>query len=147
MTAIFPTDSLAQLPTCGDPETKHRIIKFDNRDVRLPEPSPGKALVFVIYKESRPQFGTLQLKFVANNEYKAVLVKNHYSYFEVEPELQRICVQAKGTLVYGGQFFTPEAGGTYFFRMGLTIGLRELLPDEGLKLVKETKFATFEVKE
>jgi hypothetical protein len=143
---------------CGSAEDELKIIKHD--DLPMPEPSPGKAIVF---------FGLdlIQLKLGMDGAWVALTPPGAYSHFEVDPGIHRFCASV-GTPGEGGYLeslllLTAEEGRTYYLTARSNMGwsmvavpkkarveLIEVTKEEWEKLPrrwgKRWKFVTFERK-
>jgi hypothetical protein len=136
--------AFAQEPVkCGPEDEKNKITK-PKGEHSVPAPASGKALVVVMYQGT---FGkSYQVKLSVDGQWRAVLKKNQYSFFEIEPGVRRMC--------WGGRvskrddnflLLTARAGQTYYILGKLTKGISEVDPAEGVKIIKKYDYVTFEV--
>lgn len=126
--------------TCGETE-KHRIL-VHNGEHPSPVPSPGKALVLVGFGS---HFGKgYQHKLALDQRWVAVLNKSEYTYFEVQPGIQRFGWNV-GSVRTGGLILEVnlEAGHTYYLRGTLT-DLFELDEADGKRFISKLDYVTFE---
>jgi len=136
--------AFAQEPVkCGPEDEKDKITKPKGKQ-SLPAPASGKAMVVVMYQGIIGK--SYQVKLSVDGQWRAVLKKNQYSFFEIEPGVRRMC--------WGGRvskrddnflLLTARAGQTYYILGTLTKGISEVDPAEGVKIMKKYDYVTFEV--
>lgn len=113
-----PDNKALQLKACGD---KNKEVDFsadtDKDNHPMPEPSQGKAIVYVL----RPTMmgNKIQTKLAVDGEWKGVNRGNNYFFFELEPGEHYICSQAENRDV---MTLKVEAGKTYFLQQHISMG-------------------------
>jgi len=135
----------AQTPVqCGPEDEENEIIKPKGKQA-VPAASPGKALVIVMYKGVVGK--SYQVKLAVDGKWQAVLKKNQFSFFEIDPGVRRLC--------WGGRvpkrddnflLLTAQAGQTYYILGTLREGITELDPTEGQKYTAKYDYVTFKVR-
>jgi hypothetical protein len=82
-------------------------------------PAPGKALVFIIQKESSRGIFT---RIGSDGSWKGVIHDNSYIPFSVEPGEHHLCAATQSAKHPEAQFvhFTAEAGKVYFYLINVT---------------------------
>ncbi len=138
-------DAFAQEPVqCGPEDEQNEIIKPKGTQA-LPTPSPGKAMVVVMYKGVMGK--SYQVKLSVDGTWRAILKKNQFSFFEIDPGVRRMC--------WGGRvakrddnflLLTAQEGQTYYILGTLREGITELDPAEGQKLTAKYDYVTFKVR-
>ena len=131
---------------CGPPDVKIKV-KADKKEVRsLPEPSPRKALIYVLstFGSPNPRF---QTKFAVNGRWVGASPSGFrgsesyaYFYFEADPGVLSLCSKHRQ---YSPKFLylTVEAGKTYYVDI---FDLGELKQDKAADLVRrKCKYLTF----
>jgi hypothetical protein len=141
----FTADAVGQEPVqCGPEDEKNEIIKPKD-SAAVPAPSPGKAMVVVMYKGVVGK--SYQVKLSVDGMWRAVLKKNQFSFFEIDPGVRRMC--------WGGRvpkrddnflLLTAQAGQTYYILGTLREGITELDPIEGQKFTAKYDYVTFKVR-
>src|SRR5262245_31502877 len=136
--------AFAQEPVkCGPEDEKDKITKPKGKHY-VPAPASGKAMVVVMYKGTMGK--SYQVKLSVDGQWRAVLKKNQYAFFEIEPGVRRMC--------WGGRvskrddnflLITARAGQTYYILGTLTKGISEVDSTEGSKIMKDYDYVTFEV--
>lgn len=145
MSACFTANAAGQEPVqCGPKDENNEIIKPKNKQA-VPAPSPGKAMVIVMYKGVMGK--SYQVKLSVDGKWQAVLKKNQFSFFEIDPGVRRMC--------WGGRvakrddnflLLTAQAGQTYYILGTLRDGITELDPTEGQKFTAKYEYVTFKVR-
>ncbi len=129
---------------CGPEDEKNEVVKPKNRPA-VPAPSPGKAMVVVMYKGVMGK--SYQVKLSVDGKWRAVLKKNQFSFFEIDPGVRRMC--------WGGRvakrddnylLLTAQAGQTYYILGTFREGITELDPAEGQKGTAKYDYVTFTVR-
>src|SRR5215510_6075025 len=121
--------AFAQEPVkCGPEDEKNKITKPKGTH-SVPAPGSGKAMVVVMYQGI---FGkSYQVKLSVDGQWRAVLKKNQYSFFEIEPGVRRMC--------WGGRvakrddnflLLSAQAGQTYYILGTFREGISEIDPAE-----------------
>jgi len=141
----FTADSAGQEPVqCGPEDEKNEITKPKNQQ-SVPAPSPGKAMVVVMYKGIMGK--SYQVKLSVDGQWRAVLKKNQFSFFEIDPGVRRLC--------WGGRvakrddnylLLTAQAGQTYYILGTFRDGITEIDPAEGQKVMAKYDYVTFTVR-
>jgi hypothetical protein len=140
----FTADVVGQEPVqCGPEDEKNEITKPKNKQA-IPAPSPGKAMVVVMYKGIMGK--SYQVKLSVDGKWRAVLKKNQFSFFEIDPGVRRMC--------WGGRvakrddnfmLLTAQAGQTYYILGTFREGITEVDPAEGQKIIEKYDYVTFTV--
>jgi hypothetical protein len=141
----FTADAVGQEPVqCGPKDEENEIIKPKDK-ASVPAPSPGKAMVVVMYKGVMGK--SYQVKLSVDGMWRAVLKKNQFSFFEIDPGVRRMC--------WGGRvpkrddnflLITAQANQTYYILGTLREGITELDPIEGHKFTVKYDYVTFTVR-
>jgi|RhiMethySRZTD1v2_1073278.scaffolds.fasta_scaffold282697_2 hypothetical protein len=141
----FTADAAGQEPVqCGPEDEKNEITKPKNQQ-SVPAPSPGKAMVVVMYKGIMGK--SYQVKLSVDGQWRAVLKKNQFSFFEIDPGVRRLC--------WGGRvakrddnylLLTAQAGQTYYILGTFRDGITEIDPAEGQKVMAKYDYVTFTVR-
>jgi hypothetical protein len=139
-----PVDAAGQEPVqCGPEDEKNEIVKPKKKQA-VPAPSPGKAMVVVMYKGIMGK--SYQVKLSVDGQWRAVLKKNQFSFFEIDPGVRRMC--------WGGRvakrddnflLLTAQAGQTYYILGTFREGITEVDAAEGQKITAEYDYVTFTV--
>ena len=140
----FTSDTAGQEPVqCGPEDEKNEIVK-PNKKLAVPAPSAGKAMVVVMYKGIMGK--SYQVKLSVDGKWRAVLKKNQFSFFEIDPGVRRMC--------WGGRvakrddnflLLTAQAGQTYYILGTFRDGITEVDLAEGQKLTEKYDYVTFTV--
>ena len=140
----FTSDTVGQEPVqCGPEDEKNEIVKPKNKQA-VPAPSPGKAMVVVMYKGIMGK--SYQVKLSVDGKWRAVLKKNQFSFFEIDPGVRRMC--------WGGRvakrddnflLLTAQAGQIYYILGTFREGITEVDPAEGQKIIEKYDYVTFTV--
>jgi len=138
-------DAVAQEPVqCGPEDEKNEIVKPKNKQT-VPAPSPGKAMVVVMYKGIMGK--SYQVKLSVDGKWRAVLKKNQFSFFEIDPGVRRLC--------WGGRvakrddnylLLTAQAGRTYYILGTFRDGITELDSKDAQKFTSDYDYVTFAVR-
>lgn len=139
---------------CGPEEQKFHVTVHKDKHP-TPDPSRGKAIVYVIHRKKWPdstgmgQSGKTML--AVNGNWVGGNLLDTYFYFEADPGLLRVCSAgmfgAKGKNAF--MALTVEAGKSYYLRQLVAFSDTEIvqLPEEeAKKLLSKCKFATLEAK-
>jgi hypothetical protein len=133
---------------CGPRKQKFSVARHKGEHP-APEPSPGKAIVYVI-----KGFGKIgregAYRLGVNGKWVGANTKNTYYYFESEPGLLKLCVE--GSWKKGMQFLTVEPGESYYLYLNVGFqvsneGISQLSEEEGKKLVQKYQYITFQLKQ
>jgi hypothetical protein len=140
----FLADASGQEPVqCGPEDEKNEIVKPKKKEA-VPAPSPGKAMVVVMYKGILGK--SYQVKLSVDGRWRAVLKKNQFSFFEIDPGVRRMC--------WGGRvakrddnflLLTAQAGQTYYILGTFREGITEVDPAEARNLTEKYDYVTFTV--
>ena len=140
----FTSDTVGQEPVqCGPEDEKNEIVKPKKKQA-VPAPSPGKAMVVVMYQGIMGK--SYQVKLSVDGKWRAVLKKNQFSFFEIDPGVRRMC--------WGGRvakrddnfmLLTAQAGQIYFILGTFREGITEVDPAEGQKIIEKYDYVTFTV--
>src|SRR5262245_10731302 len=140
----FRSDTVGQEPVqCGPEDEKNEIVKPKQKQA-VPAPTPGKAMVVVIYKGIMGK--SYQVKLSVDGKWRAVLKKNQFSFFEIDPGVRRMC--------WGGRvakrddnflLLSAQAGQTYYILGTFREGISEIDPAEGQKVMANYDYVTFTV--
>jgi len=138
-----PAAAQAPIPT-GPSKQNQRVIKHD--DHPTPGPSPGKAMVYVTIGG---YFGkAAQGKIAVNGEYRAIVEKNQYAFFEVDPGVLGFHLEGAWASdkhdVY--LMITAMPNETYYV-VADKRSIQEVDVEEGRSLIAKRDYVTFEVKE
>jgi hypothetical protein len=141
-----PAAAAAQEPVdCGPKGDKHEVIKHKG-ERPLPAPTAGRSMIVLVVGGSF--YKSYQQKLAVNGEWKAVMNESQYSYFELEPGLQKLCWAVRtGKRDDNFLLLTTKPGETYFIRGTVAKGISEIDPAEGRKLVQKMTYVTFEAKD
>lgn len=141
-----PALAAAQEPVdCGPKGDKHEVIKHKEA-CEIPRPAAGRSMIVVVVGGSF--YKSYQTKLAVNGQWRAVMNESQYSFFEVEPGLQKLCwAMRSGKRDDNFLLLTTKPDETYFIRGTTTKGISELDPAEGQKLVKKMTYVTFEAKD
>ena len=141
----FTADAAGQEPVqCGPEDEKNEIVKPKNKQT-VPAPSPGKAMVVVMYKGIMGK--SYQVKLSVDGQWRAVLKKNQFSFFEIDPGVRRLC--------WGGRvakrddnylLLTAQAGRTYYILGTFRDGITELDSKDAQKFTSDYDYVTFAVR-
>jgi hypothetical protein len=141
----FTAAAVAQEPVqCGPEDEKNEIVKPKNKQP-IPAPSAGKAMVVVMYKGIMGK--SYQVKLAVDGQWRAVLKKNQFSFFEIDPGVRRLC--------WGGRvakrddnylLLTAQAGQTYYILGTFRDGITELDPKDAHKFTSDYDYVTFNVR-
>ena len=140
---------------CGPTKEKHRVVK--HKEQLTPEPATGKVIVYFYWRGSGIRsWAGVQTKLGLDGKFVAVLSKNTYSFVQVDPGLQKFCVEGsmRKTSINSFLFLTAEPGKTYYLQGkpgGDAFGthdptLIEVSEEDGRKAVNKSQYVTFEVK-
>ena len=142
----LPAAGFAQGPVdCGPKGQKHEVIKHKGAPV-LPKPAAGRSVIVLVVGGSFAK--SYQQKLAVNGQWRAVMNESQYTFFEVEPGVQKLCWAARGGKS-DDKFLllTTKADEMYFIRGTVTRGISEIDPVEGQKLVQKMTYVTFEEKD
>ena len=141
-----PATAAGQEPIdCGPKGDKHEVIKHKGAPV-LPRPATGRSVIVLVVGGSFAK--SYQQKLAVNGQWRAVMNESQYTFFEVEPGVQKLCWAARGGKS-DDKFLllTTKADEMYFIRGTVTRGISEIDPVEGQKLVQKMTYVTFEEKD
>ena len=140
----FTADAAGQEPVqCGPEDEKNEIVKPKQKQA-VPAPSPGKAMVVVMYKGIMGK--SYQVKLSVDGKWRAVLKKKQFAFFEIDPGVRRLC--------WGGRvskrddnfmLLTAQAGQTYYILGTFREGITEIDPAEGQKMATKYDYVIFTV--
>jgi hypothetical protein len=101
---------------CPEVDLKYKA-DTDKSTHPTPEPSPGKAMIYVI----RPtKIGNkIQTKLAVDGEWKGTNRGNNYFFFELDPGEHYVCSKSENRSVLK---FTVEAGKTYYLQQKIKLG-------------------------
>jgi len=136
----------AQEPVdCGPKGEKHEVIKHKG-DHTIPKPATGRSMIVIVVGGSF--YKSYQQKLAVNGQWRAVMNESQYSFFDVEPGLQKLCWAVRsGKRDDNFLLLTVKPGETYFIRGTVAKGISEIDPTEGQKLVAKMTYVTFEAKD
>jgi hypothetical protein len=136
----------AQEPVdCGPKGEQHEVIKHKD-DRALPKPPAGRSMIVIVVGGSF--YKSYQQKLAVNGQWRAVMNEKQYSFFDVEPGLQKLCWAVRaGKRDDNFLLLTTEPGETYFIRGTAVKGISEIDPKEGQKMVQKMTYVTFEAKD
>ncbi len=133
----------AQAPIPNGPSgEKHRVV--DHKDHPTPSPSAGKALVYVTIGG---YFGkAYQGKMAVNGVFRAVVTKNQYTFFEVDPGVLKFHFEGKWAYDKAEVYLviTAQANQTYYVSCE-SASIQEVDVAQGEALVAKRQYVTFEV--
>jgi hypothetical protein len=142
------TSKELELRACGDKEINYKA-DTDKKQHPVPQPSAGKALVFVI----RPTMmgNKIQTKLAMDGKWLGTNRGNNYYFFEADPGERCFCSKAENRSVL---VLTLEAGKTYYLQQKVQMGLLKArnklvaLDDaEGTKGLAKCNLSVFEEKQ
>ena len=142
----IPRLAAAQEPVdCGPKDVKHEVVK--HKDERsIPKPPAGRSMIVIVVGGSF--YKSYQQKLAVNGEWRAVINESQYSFFEVEPGLQKLCWAVRtGKRDDNFLLLTTKPDETYYIRGTVSKGISELEPAEGQKLVQKMTYVTFETRD
>ena len=132
----------------GKPNFK---IKIHTRQHPTPEPSPGKALIYILGQKMKIASGPLDptalpaylvkwfsLPLAVNGHWIGAILGNAYFYFEAEPGLLSFCQYIL--------YLTVEPGKTYYLGGHDFPDLVELTEHQGKERIAKCRFVTFKPK-
>jgi len=141
----FTSDTVGQEPVqCGPEDEKNEIVKPKKKQA-VTAPSPGKAMVVVMYKGIMGK--SYQVKLSVDGQWRAVLKKNQFSFFEIDPGVRRLC--------WGGRvakrddnylLLTAQTGRTYYILGTFRDGITELDSKDAQKFTSDYDYVTFAVR-
>ncbi|HXD18498.1 MAG TPA: hypothetical protein VN654_15905 [Vicinamibacterales bacterium] len=135
----------AQEPVdCGPKGDKHEVIKHKG-ERPLPRPAAGRSMIVIVVGGSF--YKSYQQKLAVNGEWRAVMNESQYSFFEVDPGLQKLCWAVRsGKRDDNFLLLTTRPDETYYIRGTVAKGISELDADEAQKLVQKMTYVTFEAR-
>jgi len=146
----LPTSAQAQEEELGCGPKKQKFSVERHKDDRpTPEPSPGKAIIYVIKGSGKiGREGAYRLG--VNGKWVGANTKNTYYYFESDPGLLKLC--AEGAWKKGMQFITVEPGKSYYLDLNVGIqvrneGIFQLSEEVGKQLIQKYQYITFQLKQ
>ncbi len=127
----------AESGACGPLQTKFSVTTASTLHA-LPEPEPGKALVYVIEDQKFKYIRDVTARVGLDGEWVGANVGDSYLFFSVSPGEHHLCTDwipgpIAGRLVSLAPLMA-EAGETYYFRARITGGVRTLARNGGLSI-------------
>ena len=109
------------IPTaCGAMQAKFEVRPSKN--LQLPAPEAGKALVYFLEEDTNTQFITHTSRIAVDGKWMGATYGSSYFSFKVDPGVHHLCATtqtgiATGDVLTALAHFTAEAGGVYYFDM------------------------------
>jgi hypothetical protein len=146
---------------CG-PDNIRFEAKGDKNSHPLPQPDPGKALIYFIGDtrgDTAKGVGLPVTRIGIDGQWVAANAMGSYVSFQVEPGDHRMCINFQTVIKSQGKYhtatsFTAVAGETYYFHdvdhpgapADESVVVRQMDPAEALVLIAKAKFTTWQQK-